>query len=39
MDHEFAPENFSLAAVNTLPNTVIYLKAIKYLNIGLRQIY
>ena len=28
-----------LAAVNTLPNTIIYLKTVKYLNIRLRQVY
>ena len=39
MDHELVLENPSLAAVNTLLNTIIYLKAINYLNIRLRQIY
>ena len=39
MDHQLVLENSSLAAVYTLPNTIIYLKAIKYLTIRLRQIY
>ena len=39
MDHELVPEYSSSAAVNTLPNTIIYLKTDKYLNIRLRQIY
>ena len=39
MDHELVLENPSLAAVNTLLNTIIYLKAINYLNIRLMQIY
>ena len=39
MDHKLVPENSSSAAVNTLPNTIICLKAKKYLNIRLRQIY
>ena len=39
MDHEVVFENSSSAAVNTLLNTIIYLKAVKYLNIRLRQIY
>ena len=39
MDHGLVPENSSSAALNTLPNTIIYLKAVKYLNIRLRQIY
>ena len=39
MDHELVLENPSLAAANTLLNTIIYLKAINYLNIRLRQIY
>ena len=36
MDYELVLENTSLAALNTLPNTIIYLKALKYLNIRLR---
>ena len=36
MDHELVLKNSSSAA-NTLPNTIIYLKAIKYLNIRQRQ--
>ena len=39
MNHELVLENSSLAAAYSLPNTIIYLKAIKYLNIRLRQIY
>ena len=39
MDDEFVLENYSSAAVYTFPNTIIYLKAVKYLNIRLRQIY
>ena len=39
MDLKFTLENSRSAAVNTLLNTTIYLKAIKYLNIRLRQIY
>ena len=39
MDHKLALESSSSAAINTLPNTIIYLKAVKYLNITLRQIY
>ena len=39
MDHEFVLENSSLAGAYTLPNTIIYLKAIKYLNVRVRQIY
>ena len=31
--------NSSSAAVYTLPNTVFYLKVVKYLNIILRRIY
>ena len=37
MDHELVLENSSSNAVNTLLNTIIYLKAIKYLDIRLRQ--
>ena len=39
MDHKLVPEYSSSAAVNKLPNAIIYLKAEKYLNIRLRQIY
>ena len=39
MDHELVRENSSSAAVYTLLNAIIYLRAIKYLNIRLRQIY
>ena len=39
MDQELVLENSSSAAVYMLPNIIIYLKAIKYLNIRLRQIY
>ena len=39
MDHKLVLENSSLVAVYTLPNTIIYFKVIKYLNIRLRQIY
>ena len=38
MDHELVLENSSLAAAYTLLNTIIYLKAMKYLNIRQRQI-
>ena len=38
MDHEVVPENSSSAAVYTLPNTIIYLKAVKYLNIRMRHL-
>ena len=31
MDDEIVLENSSSAAVDTLPNTIIYLKAVKYL--------
>ena len=37
MDQELVLENSSSAAVNTLPNTTIYLKAVKYLNIRLNM--
>ena len=36
-DHDLVLENSSSAAVYTLPNTIIYLKALKYLNIRLRR--
>ena len=39
MDRKPVLENSSSAAVNTLLNTIIYLNAVKYLNIRLRQIY
>ena len=39
MDHGNVLGNPNSAAVYTLPNTIIYLKAIKYLNIRLTQIY
>ena len=39
MDHKLALENSSSAAVNILPNSIIYLKALKYVNIRLRQIF
>ena len=39
IDHKLVLESSSSAAVNTLPNTIIYLKAVKYLNFWLRQIY
>ena len=39
MDLKLVLKNSSSGAVNTLPNTIIYLKAVNYLNIGLRQIY
>ena len=39
MDHELVPEKSSSAAVYTLMNTIIYLKAVTLLNIMLKQIY
>ena len=39
MDHKLILENSNSAAVYTLLNKIIYLKAIKYLIIRLRQIY
>ena len=39
MDHKLIQENSSSAAVYTLPNTIIYLKVEKYLNITLRRIF
>ena len=39
MDHELILVNSSSADVNTLPNTIIYLKAVKYSNIKQRQIF
>ena len=39
MDHELVLENYcSAAAVNTLSNTIIYLKTEKYLNIRLTDL-
>ena len=38
IEHELVLENSSSAAVNTLLNTIIYLKAAKYLNIRLRHL-
>ena len=37
MDHTLVLENSSSGAVYTLPNTIIYLSAMKYLDLG--QIY
>ena len=37
MEHKLVLENSNPAAFYTLPNTIIYLKAIKYVNIRLRQ--
>lgn len=39
MDYELVLENPSLDVVNTLPNTINYFKAVKYLDIRPRQIY
>ena len=39
MEHELVLENSNSAAVYTLPNSIIYLNAIRYLNSRLRQIY
>ena len=38
MGHHLVLENSSSTAVYTMPNTIIFMKAIKYLNIRLRQI-
>ena len=38
MDQKRIFENSISAAVNTLLNTIIYIKVVKYLNIKLRQI-
>ena len=38
MDHELALENPSSGALYTLPNNIIYLKVIKYLNIRVRHL-
>ena len=38
IDHKFVLDNSSSDTVNTLPNTIIYLEAVKYLDIRLRQI-
>ena len=37
MDHKLVLEDSSLTAVYTLPNTTIYLKAVKNLNIRLPE--
>ena len=39
MDHKRGPENSSSAVAYTQPTTIIYLKAVKYLNNVLRQIH
>ena len=39
MDQKLVLENSSSAAVYALPNTIICLKVVKYLNIRLRQTY
>ena len=39
MDHKLALEISSSAAVYMLPSTIIYLKAVNYLSVTLRQIY
>ena len=39
MDHEIIRENSNSAAFYTLPNTIIYLKVVKYSNSRLRQVY
>ena len=39
MDRKIVPENSSSAVTYTLPTTMIYLKAVKHLNIVLRQIH
>ena len=39
MDNVFALENSSSAAVNTLPNTTIYLTTAKYFNTRLRLMH
>ena len=39
MDHKLILENSSSNAVNTQLNAIIFLKAVKYVNIRLRQIY
>ena len=39
MGYKIVLESYSPAAVNTLPNTNFYLKAIKYSSIRLRQIH
>ena len=38
MDHELVFGNSSSTAVYKLPSTIIYLEAVSYLNIRLRQI-
>ena len=39
MNHELVFENSSSAGLYTVPNSIIFLKVIKYLNIRLREIY
>ena len=39
MDHKLVAKNSSSAVAYTLPTAMIYLKAVKYLNIVLRQIH
>ena len=39
IDHELVLENSCSAAIYVLPNTIIYFKAVKYLNIRRRRIY
>ena len=39
MNPELFIQNSISAAFNTLPNTIIYLKIVNYLNIRLRQIF
>ena len=39
MDHKLVLQNSSSAVAYMLPNTIIYMQVIKYLNIRLRQIY
>ena len=38
MDHELVLENSNSAAIYTLLNAIIYLKAMKYLNSSLRHL-
>ena len=38
MDHELVLENCSSVAVYTLPNSITYLKVVKYLNVGLSTV-
>lgn len=39
MNHELVFENSSSAGLYTVPNSIIFLKVIKYLNIRLKEIY